>query len=63
MDDHTCVEIAAMAMIGVLSISGLIIDGETGNMMAMAGSGVLGAIGGYVFKAYRNGGSDDGEET
>ena len=63
MKDHTCIELAGMTCITVLGIAGMIIDGDTGNAVAIACGGGLGAAVGYVYKAYKNGGNADEKEV
>jgi len=61
MNDHTIIELSGMICITILGMTGLIIDGEAGNAVAIACGGGLGAAVGYVYKAYRSkkGGNED----
>lgn len=52
MKDHTMVEITGLVAITAIALGGLIIDGETGNAIAMAASGGVGIFVGYIGKAY-----------
>lgn len=53
MKDHTVVELAGMACISALAIAGLVIDGDTGNAVAIGASGALGGAVGYVYKSFK----------
>ena len=49
MEDRTKLQLAAMLCVTALSFGGLIIDGEIGVAVAMAGAGAVGAIVGWLF--------------
>lgn len=54
MKDHTVIEITGIASMTILAVSGLIIDGEVGNSIAIATSGAVGTAVGAVFMKYRS---------
>lgn len=62
MQDHTLVELFGMAMVTLICVAGIIVDGEVGNAVAVAGAAALGGAVGYVFKAFKNGGGGNNEE-
>ena len=49
MEDRSKLQLAAMVCVTALSFGGLIIDGDVGVAVAMAGSGAVGAIVGWLF--------------
>lgn len=61
MKDHTIVELAGMGCVTIICVAGVIVDGDVGNAVSVAGASALSAFVGYIAKAY-SGGKEDVEE-
>lgn len=63
MKDQTMVELAGMALLGVLALGAMIVDGDIGESFMLGVSAGLGAIITHVYHTSQGGGSNDEEEV
>ena len=61
MKDQTIVELAGMALLGVLALGAMIVDGDIGESVMVGVSAGLGAIVTHVYHTGKGGDSDEEE--